>query len=351
MKLSSLGRLASGLFFVLLGTCALAGPPEVSYHLLKKISLGAAPGGSEYFDYVTMDADARRVYLSHGTEVKVLDADNFSVVGTISGLKKCHGVALVKDLGKGFITDGDAEEVAIFDIKSLKITGHVKTNAPDTDSLVYDPASKHIFTFNGHSNSSSVIDPKSETLLKTIDLGGGPEFPVADGKGHIYDNNEDLNVVMAIDTKTNEIKDKWPTAPEGTPVAMAMDRQHRRLFSAGRGPQFVIVMDADNGKVLQSLPITSGVDAEVFEPKTGLLYVSTREGFVHIFHEDSPDKLSEAGKVTTEYGAKTMALDPKTENIFVTTADFGPAPAPTAEHPHPNRPPIPGTFRVLIYGK
>ena len=351
MKLSSVGRIALGLILALLAGSAFAGPPEVTYHLLKKMPLGAAPGGAEYFDYVYMDADARRVYLTHGAEVKVLDADTFDVVGTISGLKKCHGVVIVKDLGKGFITDGDAQEVTVFDPKTLQVTGHIKTNAPDTDSLVYDPASKHIFTFNGDSKNSSVIDPKSETLLKTIDLGGAPEFPVADGKGHVYDNNEDLNVVMTIDTKTNEIKDKWPVAPEGTPVALAIDRQHRRIFSVGRGPQFLIMMDADSGKVLQSFPVTSGVDAAVFEPSTGLLYVSTREGFVHVYHEDSPDKLSEAGKVTTEFGAKTMALDPKTHNIFATTADFGPAPAPTAEHPHPNRPPIVGTFRVLIYGK
>src|SRR6516165_8538375 len=193
MKLSSVGRIALGLILALLAGSAFAGPPEVTYHLLKKMPLGAAPGGAEYFDYVYMDADTRRVYLTHGAEVKVLDADTFDVVGTISGLKKCHGVVIVKDLGKGFITDGDAQEVTVFDPKTLQVTGHIKTNAPDTDSLVYDPASKHIFTFNGDSKNSSVIDPKSETLLKTIDLGGAPEFPVADGKGHVYDNNEDLN--------------------------------------------------------------------------------------------------------------------------------------------------------------
>jgi len=349
MKLSNLCRFA--LFLLLLGVNALAGPAEVSYHQLKRMPLGAAPGGAEYFDYVVVDSDARRVYLTHGTEVKVLDADSFDVVGTISGLQKCHGVALVKDLGKGFITDGDAAEVAVFDPKTLKITGHIKTNAPDTDSIVYDPASKHIFTFNGDSKNASVIDPKAETLLKTIDLGAPPEFPVADGKGMIYDNSEGLNAVMSIDTKTNEIKDKWPVAPAGTPVAMAIDRAHRRLFSAGRGPTTLIMMDADSGKVIQSFPITGGVDATVFETSTGLLFVSTRDGFVHIYHEDSPDKLSEAGKITTEFGAKTMGLDTKTHNIFLTTSDFGPAPAPTPEKPHPNRPQTVGTFRVLIYGK
>src|ERR1700675_1756254 len=168
----------------LLGTVALASPPSSGYHLIKKISLGAAPGGGEYFDYVTVDAAARRVYLSHGAEVKVLDADNFSVVGTIPAFKRCHGVVVLSELGKGFITDGDAANVAVFDLKTLKITSEIKS-PPDTDSIVYDPASKLIFTFNGDSKNSTVIDPVKETAVKLIDMGGAPEYPVADGKGAI----------------------------------------------------------------------------------------------------------------------------------------------------------------------
>jgi DNA-binding beta-propeller fold protein YncE len=297
-----------------------------------------------------VDAASRRVYASHGTEVKVLDADNFSVVGTISGLKRCHGVALVPEVGKGFITDGDGESVVMFDIKSLKVTGEIKSY-PDTDAIIFDPASKLIFTFNGDSKNSTVIDPAKGTVVKALDLGGGPEFPVADGKGMIYDNIEDKNEVVAIDTHALSVKSRWPVAPGGTPVSMAMDSVHRRLFSGGRGPQMLVMMDADSGKVLQTLPISAGVDATVFEPETGLVFVSTREGKVHIFHEDSPDKLSEVETVKTEFGAKTMGIDPKTHNLFLTTVDFGPAPAPTAARPHPGPAPIPGTFHMLIYGK
>src|SRR4030081_4008228 len=239
-------------FFALLGAVAMAAP-GAGYHLLTKISLGAAPGGGEYFDYVTIDAAARRVYLSHGAEVKVLDADNFSVVGTISGLKRCHGVVVLPELGKGFITDGDAAKVVVFDLKTLKITAEIK-GAPDTDSLVYDPASKLIFTFNGDSKNASVIDPVKETIVKTIDLAGGVEQSVADGKGTIYDNNEEKNDIAVIDTKTLTVKARWPVAPAGSPVAMDMDREHRRLFSSGRDPKFLVVMDADSGKVVQSLP-------------------------------------------------------------------------------------------------
>ena len=337
--------------FALLGTVALASPPGPGYHLIKKVSLGAAPGGGEYFDYVTVDSAARRVYLSHGAEVKVLDADNFSVVGTISGLKRCHGVVVLPELGKGFITDGDAETVAVFDLKTLKITGEIKSS-PDTDSITYDPASKLIFTFNGDSKNSTVIDPVKETVVKVIDMGGAVEQPVADGKGTLYDNNEEKSDVAVVDTHTFTIKARWPVAPAGTPVAMEMDREHRRLFSSGRKPQFLVMMDADNGKVVQSLPISSGVDANVFDPETGLLFVSTRVGKLHIFHEDSPDKLTEVETVETEYGAKTMGFDPKTRNLFLSTANFGPTPAaPTKENPEAERLPISGTFRVLIYGR
>jgi DNA-binding beta-propeller fold protein YncE len=335
---------------VSLGTLAVAAPSSSGYHLLKKVPLGGAPGGGEYFDYVTVDVAARRVYLSHGTEVKVIDADTFAVVGTISGLKRCHGILLLPELGKGFITDGEAGKVIVFDPKTLKKTGEIK-NSLDTDSIIYDPASKLIFTMNGDSKTASVIDPVKETLVKTIDLAGGVEQSIADGKGTIYDNNEEKNDMAVIDTHTLTVKTRWPLAPAGAPVAMEMDREHRRLFSSGRDPMFLNLIDADSGKILQSLPISSGVDANVFDPDSGLLFVSTRAGKLHVFHEDSPDKLSEVETIDTEYGAKTMNIDPKTHNLFLVTSDFGAPGPPTKKHPKPERAAIPGTFRLLVYGR
>jgi DNA-binding beta-propeller fold protein YncE len=336
--------------FASLGSITSASPAGPGYHLIKKIPLGAAPGGGEYFDYVTVDSAARRVYLTHGAEVKVLDADTFRVVGTISGLKRCHGVLVLPNLGKGFITDGDAAQIAVFDLKTLKIRKTIQ-GSPDTDSIVYDTASKFIFTFNGDSKNATVIDPAKETIVKVIDMGGGPEYPVADGRGMIYDDNEENNDVVAIDTKSLTVKARWPVAPAGAPVGMEMDREHRRIFSAGRNPNILVLMDADRGKILQSLPISGGVDANIFEPESGLLFISTRAGKIHIFHEDSPDKLTPVETVRTEFGAKTMGIDQKTHYLFLTTADFGPLPAPTADNPEPERKPIPGTFRVLIYGR
>src|SRR5580704_1037373 len=349
MRSSGVGRVALGLWFLLLGVYTLAAPDN--YHLLKKIPLGAAPGGGEYFDYITVDSAARRVYLSHGTEVKVVDADSGDLVGTMTGFKRCHGVALVKDVGKGFITDGDAAKVFVFDIASLKITGEIKSE-PDTDSIFYDPASKRVFTFNGSSKNSTVIDPVKGAVIATVPLGGAPEQAVVDGKGMIYDNLEDTNEVIALDSRELKVKARWPVAPAGAPVAMAMDPRSRRLFIGGRNPRMLVVMDADSGKIIgQPFPIGDRVDANVYDPETGLVASATREGTLHIFHLDSPSKLSMVETVKTEFGAKTMGLDPKTHNLYLTTADFNPAPAATERQRNPQPTPIPGTFRLLIYGR
>lgn len=350
MKQSSLSRIVLCGAFALATGLAIARPPEGGYHLLKKYSFGAAEGSSrEYFDYIYVDSGARRVYLSHGTEVKVMDADNGSLAGNIAGLKLDHGIAVAAEFNRGFISDGGQGKVIIFDLKTLKIIGEVNA-APDADCVIYDPASKRVFSMNGDSHNSTVIDAKTGSVVKTIELGGGPEFAVADGKGTVYNNIEDKNEVIAIDSQTLEIKSRWPVAPAGGPTALAMDRQHRRLFSAGRNPQMLVILNADSGKVIQSFPISAGVDADAYDPDTGMVFVSTREGMIHIFREDSPDKFSAVETVKTEYGAKTMGLDTKTHNLFVDTADFGPAPAPTPQRPHPQPTPIIGTFRVLVYG-
>ncbi len=343
-------RLSRASRHVLVGTALLLGAAAVAwaqggYHLLKKYTFGAAEGATrEYFDYITVDSAARRVYLSHGTEFKVIDADNGSLIGNITGLKQVHGIAIASELGRGFITDGAQGKVIIVDLKTLKVTGEAKADK-DADSVAYDPASKRIFVMNGDPHSATVVDAKSGNVVGTIDLGGGPEFAVADGKGTLFVNIEDKNEVVAIDSSTLKIKSRWPLVPAGTPTALAMDTAHRRLFSAGRNPQNLVVLDADSGKVIQSFPISAGVDAAAFEAETGMLFVSTREGFVHIFHEDSPDKYSEVEKVKTEFGAKTLGLDTKTHNVFVDTADFKAAAG--AERPQP----VLGTFHVLVYGR
>jgi len=322
-----------------------------SYHLVKKYGFGAAEGSTrEYFDYITVDSAARRVYLSHGTEIKVLDADDGSLVGNITGLKLDHGVAIASEFGRGFISDGLQGALIVFDLKTLKVTGKVDVDK-DADCVIYDPFSKRLFVMDGDPHNAVVIDPKSNTVVGKVDLGGGPEFAVADGEGTIYINLEGKNEIVAVDSRSLKIKSRWPVAPAGGPTALALDALHHRLFSAGRDPQMLVVLDSHNGKVLQSFPISGGVDAAAYDPETHLIFASTREGMVHVFHEDSPNKFSEAETIRTEIGAKTMGLDIKTHKLFLDTADFDAPPAPTAERPHPRGAAIPGTFRVLVYGR
>jgi len=349
MKFSELYPLGVCAAVLLLGGLALANPPQGGYHLLKKYELGAPPGGKEYWDYITFDASTRRLYISHNTEVKVVDADSGTIIGDIPDLKRVHGIALVPDLGRGFISDGGADEAVVFDVKTLKVTGHIKTGG-NPDCILYEPTSKHIFTMNGKSNDATVIDPVTETVVATIPMGGRPEYAVADGKGMIYDNIEDKDEVVALDSHTNTVKAHWPIAPSGGATAMEMDVQHRRLFIGGRN-KVLAIMDADTGKVLQTFPIGDGVDTNIYEPETALLFTATREGTLHIFHEDTPDKFSLVETIKTEFGARNMALDSKTHKLFIDTADFAPAAAPTTEQPKPQPTPVSATFRLLVYGR
>jgi DNA-binding beta-propeller fold protein YncE len=348
MRVSSLG-LAIGASFLLFSGQQLAAQAPVNYHHVKTISLPQAPGSREYFDYLRVDNDTRRVYVTHGTEVLVLNADDYSLIGKIGGVQLSHDVNIIKELGKGFITDGEGKKVVVFDPKTLQVTGEVVTGQEDTDGLVYDPASKYLFSINGNSKNLSVIDPVKQTIVKQMDLGGGAEAGVVDGQGTLFDNNEEKNDVVVIDTHSLQIKTRWPTGPAGTVTGLAFDAKTKRLFSAGRNPQFLVMMDATNGKIVQSYPITGGVDFVVFEPETNLVFVSTRDGRVHIYHEDSPDKLTPVQALMTEFGAKTMAVDPKTHNIWVSTSDFDQPARPTERQPNPLPRAKQGNFRVLVY--
>src|SRR3981189_3042577 len=263
VKFCYLHRLGVCPAVLLLGGLVLANPPEGGYHLLKKYGLGAAPGGKEYWDYITFDASSRRLYISHNTEVKVVDADSGAIIGSIPDLKRVHGIALVPDLGRGFISDGGADEAVVFDLKTLKVTGHIKTGG-NRECLLYEPASKHIFTMNGKSNDATVIDPATATVVATIPMGGRPEYAVADGKGMIYDNIEDKDEVVALDSRTNTVKAHWPIAPSGGATAMDMDVQHHRLFIGGRN-KLLAIMDAGSGKGLQTFSNRGGGETQIYE--------------------------------------------------------------------------------------
>jgi YVTN family beta-propeller protein len=346
VKIVALGRMACcGVLLV----GSLFAAPDVGYRFLKKYSLSSPPGGKEYWDYITFDSSSGRLYLSHNTEVKVLEADSGTELGNISGLTRVHGIALVGALNKGYISDGGADEVVVFDPKTLKVNGHIKTGK-NPDCIIYDPASKHVFTFNGRSNDATVIDPQQDSVVATIPMGGRPEYAVADGTGTIFDNIEDKNEVAVLDSRSNTIKARWPIAPAEEASAMDMDIEHHRLFIGGHN-KLLAIMDSNNGKLIQTFPIGSGVDTNIFDPETGLIFTAVREGILHIFHEDSPNQFSAVQEVKTEFGARNAALDRKNHRLFIDTADFGPPPAPTAEQPHPAPVPVSGTFRLLVYGR
>jgi YVTN family beta-propeller protein len=334
---------------IILCSAPVVRPPDGGYHLLKKYDLGAAPGGKEYWDYITFDPATRRLYVSHNTEVKVVNADTGAIIGSISELKRVHGIALVSELGRGFLSDGGADEAVVFDMKTLKVTGHIKTGG-NPDCIIYDPTSKHIFTMNGKTNDASVIDPATTTVVATIPIGGRPEYAVADGHGTIYDNVEDKSEVVAIDSMANTVKTQWPIAPAEGATAIDLDVKHHRLFIGGRN-KVQAIMNVENGKIIHTFPIGAGVDTNIFDPETGTLFVAVREGILHVFHEDTPDQFSVVESVKTEFGARNMAFDPKTHQLFSDTADFAPAPEPTADQPHPQPTPVSGTFRLLVYGR
>src|SRR6201981_36383 len=299
------------------------------YHVIKTYKLGGEGG----WDYLTADSDARRVYISRGTHVIVIDVDSGKTVGDIADTPGVHGIALAPELGRGFVSNGREGTVSIFDIKTLATSS--KVNVGDNpDAILYDPATKRVFTFNGRSHDSTAIDAASGKVLGTIKLDGKPEFAASDAKGEVFVNIEDKSELTVIDPNKLEVKKSWPLAPCTEPSGLSIDRKHRRLF-VGCDNKMMAVVDADSGKVLATPAIGEGVDATAFDPETKLAFASCGEGVLTVVKQESPDKYSVAENAKTERGARTMALDTKTHDVYTVTAQFGPRPAPTADNPRP----------------
>jgi DNA-binding beta-propeller fold protein YncE len=331
-----------GVLLLAAGATILAAASVGSYHVKTKFKIGGEGG----WDYLIADSDARRLYVSHGSQVEVLDLDSGAVVGKIPDTPGVHGIALAPELNRGFVSDGRANKVTIFDLKTLKTTGEAATGK-NPDAIIYDPASKRVFTFNGGSADATAIDAATGNVAGTIALGGRPEFATADGEGHVYANIEDKSTVVAIDSRQLTAGDPWPLAPCEEPSGMAIDQKNHRLF-IGCHNKMMAVLDARNGKVVATPPIGDGVDANGFDPATGLAFSSQGDGTLTVVHEDSPDKFSVVQNVQTQRGARTMALDLKTHNVLLSIAEYGPAPAPTADRPRPRPSIVPGTFAILV---
>jgi DNA-binding beta-propeller fold protein YncE len=296
---------------------AVAAFAAVNYQLLKKVPVPGTGG----WDYVTVDHAARRVYVSHSTQVDVLDADSFALIGTILNTPGVHGIAIAPEAGRGYISAGKADAVVAFDLKTLKPLGEIKVGKKP-DAIVYEPFTKRIYVMNGDSENITVLNASDGSAAGTIALGGGPEFAVSDGKGNLYVNLEEQNETLHIDVNTLQVKDRWPLAPCATPTSLAMDTENRRLFVGCRS-KHLAVLNADTGKVVFTAPIGDHVDAGAFDNKTRLVYLSTGDGKVFVFRQDSPDKYSVAQEINTKPGAKTMGYDSKTGNLFVPTSENG----------------------------
>jgi DNA-binding beta-propeller fold protein YncE len=311
------------------------------YHVVRKIPVP----GSDGWDYLGIDSDTGRFFISRGTHVQVLDDAAGTIVGDIPDTQGVHGIVFAPELGRGFTSNGRANTVTIFDLKTLAKIGDAPTDV-GPDGIVYDPASKRVFTMNGRAGTATAIDAATGTPAGNIALGGRPEFPTADAAGHVYANLEDKSEVVELDSQKLTVLNTWPLAPCQSPSGMAIDRAHRRLV-IGCHNQLMAFMDADTGKVVATVPIGNGVDANGFDPSTQLAFSSCGDGTLTVARELTPDSYQLVATVPTQQGARTMAIDLKTHHVFVVTASFGPAPAATADNPRPRPPVLPDTFVVI----
>jgi DNA-binding beta-propeller fold protein YncE len=318
---------------------------QAQYQVKQKYVLGGDGG----WDYLTFDAAGKRLFISRGTHVMVVDPYKGAVVGDIPDTAGVHGIALAQDLGKGFTSNGRDNSVTVFDLKTLKQTAKIKIDGENPDAILYDPSSKRIFTFNGRSKNATVIDAEKGTVVGNIPLDGKPEFGVADGKGGVFVNIEDKSEITSIDAKKAVVIKNWPLAPCEEPSGLAMDQKGRRLF-AGCHNKMMAIVDADSGKVIATPAIGEGVDANAFDSDKQLAFSSNGDGTLTLVHEDSPVKFTVSENAETAKFARTMALDTTNHDVYLVTAEIEMAP-PSKEGERPRRTMKPGTFTLLVVGK
>lgn len=313
------------------------------YKVVKALKVGGEGG----WDYLIADADARRLYVTRGSHVMVFDMDRDSLVGDLPNTPGVHGVALVKRLHRGFTSNGRDSSVTVFDLKTLKPVKTLRISGRNPDAIVYDSSTNRVFTFNASSRDASVIDASTLEQVGSIALGGKPEMGVPNGRGMLYVNIEDKNEVIAFDTRTLNVKSHYALAPCEEPTGMARDNARGRLI-IGCSNKTMAVMDERSGKVITTIEVGNGVDGAAFDPANQLAFTSNGEGSLSVVHENADGTFTTVATIPTQRGARTMALDPRTHKIYMSTAGYGPAPAPTADRPRPRAPIIPGSFTVLI---
>jgi DNA-binding beta-propeller fold protein YncE len=333
-------------FAIVLLMAGQADAQNNQYSLFKKTVIGGEGG----WDYLSVDAKNRRLYISHSTKVEILNADTHEKVGEIPDLKGVHGVIAVPKAGRGITTNGRSNTATIFDLKTLKTIVELPTGK-NPDALLYDEFSKRVFIFNHSDTTTTVIDIEAGKVVGTVGVGGSVlEAGATDGKGTIFLNLEDAHEIVSFDAKTLAIKNRWNIAPCEEPTGMAYDAKTKRLFSVCHNG-FMMVIDSEKGNIVAQLPIGKRVDGVVFDPKSKRAFSSNGEGTITVVEEISANEFKVVETIKTEVGARTIAFDSKTKHVFVSTAQYGETPAPTAEVPNPRPKVIPGTFMILEYGK
>jgi DNA-binding beta-propeller fold protein YncE len=343
--------LLSALWLAVTAISAAAQNPSAPAARVHKIPVGGEGG----WDYLTVDSDAHRLYVSRGDRIVVVDTDAEKVVGELTGTPGVHGVALVPDLGRGCTSNGRDATVTAFDLKTLKAIGKVKVGG-NPDAIMFDPSSHHVFTFNHGSKDATAVDPSAMSVAGTVKLEGVPEAAVADGKGHVFVNLMDKAEVVEFDGRDFRILNRWSLAPGVRPTGLALDREHRRLFSVCSGSQSMVVLDADSGKVLARLPIGRGSDGCVFDPERGIAYSSNGgDGTLTAVREATPGQIAVVATIPTQATARTMALDPKTHRIYLSAATAAPPAEGKAETKTTptkgggrGRRMVPGSFVVIV---
>jgi DNA-binding beta-propeller fold protein YncE len=338
-------RVLRTLLVVMLGAVAIGTTAAGNYHLLKRIPVS---GIEDRWDYIAMDTAGRRVYFSYGPHVLVMDADSNTLVGRIDKAPGfVHGIAIAPELSRGFISNGGAGSVTIFNTKTQEVLGEVKVTGENPDAIVYDPPTHRVFTFNARSHNATAIDAKTDEVVGSVDLDGQSEFARSDAEGHVFVDLVDKGVVLQIDSQKLKAMGRWPTGECKRPTSMAIDRKSKRLFIGCRNPALMTVLDSNDGHVITTVPIGEGTDAAEFDPGTHRVFCSNTDGTVTVIHQESPDKYTVVETVKTEVQARTIAVDLKTHKLFLSLSDREP-PKPNDRNPFGAV--IPGTFRILVFG-
>ena len=331
--------------FFLVSLC-ISSAISQNYEVSNKINL-AGDGG---WDYLAVDNGNQNLFVSHANVVQVIDLKTDKLIATIPDTKGVHGIAIANDLNKAFISNGKDNTISIIDLKTFELLENVKIEGLNPDAILYDEFSHQVFVYNGKSQNATVLNAKTNKVVQTIGLGGKPEFSVSNKKGLIYVNIEDKNQIKVINASTLKVINTWSIAPGDEPTGLAIDIKTNRLFSVC-GNKIMVVVDASNGAIITSLAIGDGCDGVVFDAQNKLIFSSNGEGTMTVVKEENAGVFAVINSVKTQKGARTIAINPRTNKLYLPTAEFGIKPESTPENPSPRASILPNSFKIIVLEK